>query len=118
MNMNVNITVLIISFILLIGCSERVIYKDVARPVLVCPEPPTLQQPDLYISKLSSADVTDFGKVSQYYVISINQLKTHIKNLENILNRYNKVSESYKELNTEFEIMYGISGIVKDHKNQ
>ena len=106
-----NINNIVLSSILvmpLVGCTPNVktVYRDVARPMLVCPAPPRLKTPELYITLLTEEDYNDYGKVAQYYNISIRQLLDQINKYKLILERYDKTSESYLELNAEFELMY------------
>jgi len=104
-----NIKILLICITLLtVGCSftPEVKYRDVARPILVCPAPPKMKAPDLYIYRLNDTDRENYGKVAQYYNISIRQLLDHIRKHQIILERYDKTSESYIEMNAEFELMY------------
>jgi len=101
-------TIQICVLLTLSGCSMMpdVVYRDVARPILVCPAPPKIKLPVLYSTMLTDADSENYGKVAQYYNITIRQLLDHIKKHELILQRYNKTSESYIEMNAEFELMY------------
>jgi len=88
------------------GYNTNIVYRDVARPMLICPAPPEIEMPELYISTLTDADRADYGKVAQYYNITIRQLLDHIEKQSLVIDRYNKTSESYEEMNMEFEIMY------------
>ena len=107
-----NIKFLLLS-LFISGCTPEIqtVYRDVARPILVCPEPPIIPRPTLYITKLTPNDATAYGKVSQYYDISITQLLNHIDKLELVIERYSKTSESYIEMNDEFEVMYKLQGL-------
>ena len=65
---------LILIPILLSGCSifqERVEYVEVSYPILVCPAPPEMEMPDLYISQLTEADYKNYGKIAKYYDINV-----------------------------------------------
>lgn len=100
--MNKLITISLI--LLMTGCSwlpKQTEYVKVSYPILVCPAPPVIQEPSLYINKLSPADSKNYKKVAQYYDITLQQLTNHIDQLELVIDRYNKTSESYKELEDE-----------------
>lgn len=92
--------------LLLSGCSlfqTRVEYVKVSYPILVCPAPPVMQMPDLYISLLTEADYKNYGKIAKYYDITIEQLINYIKSLELVIDRYDKTSDAYGKLKAEFE---------------
>lgn len=106
----------LLCLILIQSCSllpTKTEYVRISYPILVCPESPVLVKPDLYINKLTQADAKNYGKVARYYQISLIQLSGYIKELELVVDRYNKTSESYKGLEAEVNKM-SIKNIKKD----
>jgi len=98
---------LIFCILFLSGCSvfkAKVEYVEVSYPILVCPAPPKMEMPSLYISKLTKADYKNYGKISKYYDITIEQLVSYIKSLEMVIDRYDKTSDEYKKLEKEFNM--------------
>jgi hypothetical protein len=90
------------------GCSlfqSKTEYVKVSYPVLICPEPPLVERPNLFINELTMDDRENYKKVAQYYDITLQQLTHHISVLETILERYNKTSVEYKKIQDEFEQM-------------
>lgn len=90
------------------GCSlfqERVEFEfvEVWYPMLVCPAPPVVERPDLYISKLTEMDRTDYGKIAQYYEVTLEQLITYIDSLELVIDSYDKTSKEYEKIKEDFE---------------
>ena len=89
----------------LIGCGSTTEYVKVSYPVLVCPAPPILNRPHLYINRLVSDDAKDYGKIAKYYEISLKQMTNYMTTLELIINRYGATSQSYEELSERFNMI-------------
>ena len=86
------------------GCSwlpTNTEYVKVSYPIMICPAPPEVKKPDLYINKLTQADSKDYGKVAQYYDITLQQLTSYIDQLEMVIDQYNKTSEAYQQMENE-----------------
>lgn len=92
----------IVIVILLSGCSTlmptKTEIKEVKTPVLVCPEPPAISKPNLLIDQLTEEDKNDPGKVAQFYKGTVKQLTEYVKELEAIIEQYDKTSKKYDEL--------------------
>lgn len=94
--------------VIMTGCSlfpVKTEYIKVSYPVLVCPDPPELKAPELYINKLTLDDSVDFGKVAKYYDITLKQLTDYIDDLELVIDRYSKTSKSYRELESNLDLL-------------
>jgi len=90
--------------LLMSGCSwlpTNTEYVKVSYPIMICPAPPEVKKPDLYINKLTQADSKDYGKVAQYYDITLQQLTSYIDQLEMVIDQYNKTSEAYQQMENE-----------------
>lgn len=100
------ISILII-ILLLIGCSSNPIVESkiqyVNKPILYCPEPPTVEKPILLIDNLSENDKNNPGLVAKTYKATIKQLTNYIEQLELILGQYIKTSKDYQELKEKLD---------------
>lgn len=82
--------------LLLTGCAfdQQVVYKNVEVPVLYCPMPPDIVRPELPIGDLKPEDEKDPGLVGQKYKATVKMLEDHIKQLEEILQKYKDASKN------------------------
>jgi hypothetical protein len=82
----------------------KIEYVEVPKEVFVCPAPPSITPPDLYIDQLTYKDRKDYDKISKYVVISIDQLKRYIEQLESVISNYKEISKNLETINKTKEI--------------
>jgi hypothetical protein len=83
---------LISLLLILTGCTHEVVRIQKENvPVLYCPKPPVINRPNLAIDTITDKD-TD-GDVVVKYEATIKALQDYSKNLETIVDSYNKISQ-------------------------
>lgn len=82
---------------------KEIEYIEVPTPIMVCPPPPAIEKPKLYISKLKRSDKGNHSKIAKYYHITLKQLKAYSKRLERVIEEYKEISKQYESMQNDIE---------------
>jgi hypothetical protein len=75
----------------------KTIHDDKYVPILYVPEPPKVIVPEYYANTLTEEQKNDIGELTKAYVISSQEQKNYIKNLETVYNLYVDLAEKSKK---------------------
>lgn len=83
----------IIAALFLAGCGVTPVKTvEVSKPIPYCPAPPEVVKCTFYVDQLTSADLTDPGKVAQAYKLDMTCLRANDLTLRKIIAAYQDIS--------------------------
>lgn len=107
----VRVLTILLALGLLSGCAltqerVRVEYRDVVKPVLTCPAPPTITRPHLPIDDLTEEDKKNPDKVAKAYKATVKVLQGYGIQLETALKKYDDISKKYEALRSRVNELF------------
>jgi len=87
------------------GCSGKFVRDTQVQyvPVLFCPDPPTVERPELPIHNMTPEQKQNAGEIVKHYKASMRSLMGYSEDLEFIIRYYHEADKEYEDLRLELE---------------
>lgn len=103
--MGYRIIPLLLVLLLSTGCGKLFVKDTQVQyvPILYCPEPPTVERPELPIHNMTPEQKQDAGEIVKHYKASMRSCMGYAEDLELIIRYYNEADKEYEDLRLELE---------------